>query len=51
MLNSLETADHAATAPYGARMKELMSGNPKEWWQRKLNLMIEGAAALLVRNE
>nr|WP_319249528.1 TetR/AcrR family transcriptional regulator C-terminal domain-containing protein [uncultured Celeribacter sp.] len=51
MLNSLETANDAATAPYGARMKELMSGAPKEWWQRKLNLMIEGAAALLVRNE
>ena len=51
MTSPLESAGDAELAPYGARMKEIMTSPSKGWWERKLNLMIEGAAALLVRNE
>ncbi|WP_319517673.1 hypothetical protein [uncultured Martelella sp.] len=50
MLNSMDTGGDGENARYGALMKELMSGDPEEWWQRKLSLLIEGAAALLVPN-
>ena len=50
MLNSLEAGGEGEARRYGTRMKDLLSGDPQNWWHRKLDLLIQGAEVLRGRS-
>ena len=51
MLDSLSSGSEGSAQRYGSRMKDLLSGDPQDWWYSKLNLLILGAESLRRRGD